>query len=214
MLTYLFYVKKQWLIKNKPLRHLFLGVKKGTLLPIMTTNISENNLYGQPALANLSSSVANKQVLGPKTAPTWRTALAAREAGPTAALRAVRTNIVQSIRAFRTADLMEAAEELGNHFIYANATEAITKSEVLDRIAKGFYFPRQQAKNFDNLLDSLTTLIDRSGPQPGFVIVLEGLPCTHKFDKEARETLLDVFRDAVEFWADRRVSCRVFYSFA
>ena len=66
----------------------------------------------------------------------------------------------------------------------------------------------------DNLLDSLTTLIDRSGPQPGFVIVLEGLPCTHKFDKEARETLLDVFRDAVEFWADRRVSCRIFYSFS
>jgi hypothetical protein len=144
----------------------------------MTTNISENNLYGQPALANLRASVANTQAVGPKTAPTWRTALAAREAGPTAALRAVRTNIVQSIRAFRTADLMEAAEELGN------------------------------------LLDSLTTLIDRSGPQPGFVIVLEGLPCTHKFDKEARETLLDVFRDAVEFWADRRVSCRVFYSFA
>jgi hypothetical protein len=93
----------------------------------MTTNISENNLYGQPALANLRASVANTQALGSKTAPTWRTALAAREAGPTAALRAVRTNIVQSIRAFRTADLMEAAEELGNHFIYANATEAITK---------------------------------------------------------------------------------------
>ncbi|MEY4557639.1 MAG: hypothetical protein RLY42_814, partial [Pseudomonadota bacterium] len=87
MLTYLFCYKKQWLIKNKPLRHLFLGVKKGTLLPIMTTNISENNLYGQPALANLSSSVANTQASGPKTAPTWRTALAAREAGPTAALR-------------------------------------------------------------------------------------------------------------------------------
>ncbi len=180
----------------------------------MTTNISENNLYGQPILGQLTSSGATTQASGPKTAPTWRTALAAREAGPTAALRAVRTNIVQSIRAFRTADLMEAAGELGQHFIYANATEAQTKSEVLERIAHGFHFPRQQAKNFDNLLDSLTTLVDRSGPQPGFVIVLEGLPCTHKFDKEARETLLDVFRDAVEFWADRRVSCRVFYSFA
>ena len=180
----------------------------------MTINISENNLYGQSVLGSLNSSVANTGVSGPKSTSTWRTALAAREAGPTAALRAVRTNIVQSIRAFRTADLQEAVSELGQHFIYASCAHAITKSEVLEAIGNGFYFPRQQAKNFDNLLDSLTTLIDRSGPQPGFVIVLEGLPCTHKFDKEARETLLDVFRDAVEFWADRRVSCRIFYSFA
>ncbi len=93
--------------------------------------------------------------------------------------------------------MQEAASELGQHFIYASCAHAITKSEVLEAIGNGFYFPRQQAKNFDNLLDSLTTLIDRSGPQPGFVIVLDGLPCTHKFDKEARETLLDVFRDAL-----------------
>jgi RNAse (barnase) inhibitor barstar len=182
----------------------------------MTITISENNLYNQSVLGNLSPSVANAPVVGikPASSSTWRAALAAREAGPTAALRAVRTNIVQSIRAFRTDDLMEAASELGQHFIYANCSNATTKSEVLEVIANAFHFPRQQAKNFDNLLDSLTTLVDRAGPQPGFVIVLEGLPCTHKFDKEVRETLLDVFRDAVEFWADRRVSCRVFYAFA
>ena len=180
----------------------------------MMTNISENNLYGQSVLGGSASSTVPTTATGPKPTSTWRAALAAREAGPTAALRAVRTNIVQSIRAFRTEDLMEAAGELGQHFIYANCAHAITKSEVLEAIANGLHFPRQQAKNFDNLLDSLTTLVDRSGPQPGFVIVLEGLPCTHKFDKEARETLLDVFRDAVEFWADRRVSCRIFYSFA
>jgi len=39
------------------------------------------------------------------------------------------------------------------------------------------------------------------------------LPNTQKFDKEARETLLDVFRDAAEFWADKKVPFRVFYSF-
>lgn len=180
----------------------------------MMTYISENNLYGQSVLGTSASSTVATTVSRKKPTPTWRAALAAREAGPTAALRAVRTNIVQSIRAFRTEDLMEAAGELGQHFIYASCSHAITKSEVLESIANGLYFPRPQAKNFDNLLNSLTTLVDRSGPQPGFVIVLEGLPCTHKFDKEARETLLDVFRDAVEFWADRRVSCRIFYSFA
>jgi hypothetical protein len=35
-----------------------------------------------------------------------------------------------------------------------------------------------------------------------------------KFDKEGRETLLDVFREASEFWAERKVAFRVFYSFA
>jgi hypothetical protein len=180
----------------------------------MTINISENNLYGQSVLGASSASLAANTAVSAKATSTWRDALAAREAGPTAALRAVRSNIVQSIRAFRTDDLLQAATELGQHFIYANCAHAQTKSEVLESIAHGFHFPRQQVKNFDYLLDSLTTLVDRAGPQPGFVIVLEGLPCTHKFDKEVRETFLDVFRDAVEFWADRRVPCRVFYSFA
>jgi len=48
-------------------------------------------------------------------------------------------------------------------------------------------------------------MIYKAGPQPGFVIVLEGLPCQPKFDKEAREVLLDVFRDAAEFWGERKV---------
>jgi hypothetical protein len=57
-------------------------------------------------------------------------------------------------------------------------------------------------------------MIAEAGTQPGFVIVLEGLPVVTKFDKEARETLLDVFRDAAEFWGERKVAFRVFYSFA
>ena len=109
---------------------------------------------------------------------------------------------------------MEAASELGQHFVYTNCAQAMTKGEVLESIANAYMFTKQQAKNFDPLLDALTTLVDKAGPQPGFVVVLEGLPCTQKFDKEARETLLDVFRDAVDFWSERRVPYRVFYSFA
>ncbi|NCZ78822.1 MAG: hypothetical protein EBY02_06990, partial [Burkholderiaceae bacterium] len=157
---------------------------------------------------------AANQDLGKKVTASWRAALAMRDAGPPAMLRSVRPNIVQSIRAFRTSDLAEAATELGQHFVYASCTNANTKGEVLEAIANAYMFTKQQAKNFDPLLDALTTLVDKAGPQPGFVVVLEGLPCTQKFDKEARETLLDVFRDAVEFWSERRVPYRVFYSFA
>lgn len=126
----------------------------------------------------------------------------------------VRPNIVQSIRAFRVPDLADEAARLGHHFLYAWCANAGSKAEVLERIATEFTFPKQYGKNYDALYDCLTDVIAKAGPQPGFVIVLEGVPIGIKFDKDARETMLDVFREAAEFWAERKVAFRVFYSFA
>ncbi|CAG9178647.1 barstar family protein [Cupriavidus pampae] len=128
--------------------------------------------------------------------------------------KTVRPNIVQSIRAYRVAELAHAAAALDQHFLYANCANCQSKAEILDTIATEFLFPKHFGKNFDALSDCLTDMIHKSGPQPGFVIVLEGLPIAQKFDKEAREVLLDVFRDAAEFWSERKVQFRVFYSFA
>jgi RNAse (barnase) inhibitor barstar len=125
----------------------------------------------------------------------------------------VRPNIVQSIRAFRVQDLADEANKLNQHFLYAYLGHAQSKQEVLETIATSFLFPKHFGKNYDALFDSLTDLVHKAGSQPGFVIVLEQLPIATKFDKEGREVLLDVFRDAAEFWAERRVSFRVFYSF-
>jgi RNAse (barnase) inhibitor barstar len=127
--------------------------------------------------------------------------------------KTVRSNIVQSIRAFRVPDLADEADRLGQHFLYANCAPAQTKGEVLETIATSFLLPKHFGKNYDALYDCLTDLVHKAGPQPGFVIVLEGLPATQKFDKDARETLLDVFREAAEFWSERKVNFRVFYSF-
>jgi len=126
----------------------------------------------------------------------------------------VRPNIVQSIRAFRVQDLADEANRLGQHFLYAFVGNAQSKQEVMETIATSFLFPKHFGKNYDALYDSLTDLVHKAGNQPGFVIVLEALPIAIKFDKEARETLLDVFREAAEFWAERKVAFRVFYSFA
>ena len=60
----------------------------------------------------------------------------------------------------------------------------------------------------------MTDLVHRAGSQPGFVVVLEQLPDNARFDREAREQLLDVFRDAADFWGERRIPFRCFYSFA
>ena len=128
-------------------------------------------------------------------------------------LRGVRPNIVQSIRAYRIQDLQTAAQAMGNHFLYANLAHAQTKQDILDLIAQQFYFPAHFGKNFDALYDCMTDPLHKSGPQPGFIIVLEQIPTTPKFDKEAREQLLDIFRDAAEYWADRKISFRCFYSF-
>lgn len=128
-------------------------------------------------------------------------------------LHTVRPNIVQSIRAFRVDELMAAAAAQGQHFLYANLSAAQTKQDVLEGIAEAFLFPRHFGKNFDALYDCLTDLVHKAGPQPGFVLVLEQLPATAKFDREMREQLLDVFRDAADFWAERRIQFRCFYSF-
>lgn len=128
-------------------------------------------------------------------------------------LRTVRPNIVQSIRAFRVQDLQDAAHQMGQHFLYANLANAQSKQDVLDMIAAQFTFPTHVGKNFDALYDCMTDPLHKSGPQPGFVVVLEQIAMTPKFDKEAREQLLDVFRDAADYWGERKIPFRCFYSF-
>jgi RNAse (barnase) inhibitor barstar len=137
----------------------------------------------------------------------------ARVEGEMSLLKTVPLNVVQSIRAFRVTDLKDEAARLGQHFLYAYCAEAMTKQQVLAILATAFHFPKHFGKNFDALGDCLTDLAYKAGPQPGFLVVLEQLPNTQKFDKEARETLLDVFRDAADFWAEKKISFRVFYSF-
>ena len=128
-------------------------------------------------------------------------------------LQTIRPNIVQAIRAYRVSDLMQAAAEAGQHFLYANLAAAQSKQELLERIAEAFTFPPHFGKNLDALYDCMTDLVHKAGAQPGFVVVLEQIPDGARFDREAREQLLDVFRDAADFWGERKIPFRCFYSF-
>ena len=128
-------------------------------------------------------------------------------------LQTVRPNIVQSIRAYRVDELLQAAADAGQHFLYANLTAAQSKQEVLETIAEAFLFPTHFGKNFDALYDCMTDLVAKAGSQPGFVAVVEQIPDNSRFDREAREQLLDVFREAADFWGERKVPFRCFYSF-
>ncbi|PHV48845.1 barnase inhibitor [Janthinobacterium sp. BJB301] len=128
-------------------------------------------------------------------------------------LLTVPPNLVQSIRAFRVTELQDEAIRLGQHFLYAHCNAGQTKQQVIGIIAEAFLFPKNLAKNFDALRLCLTDTMSKAGTQTGFLVVLEQLPNTQKFDKEAREILLDVFRDATDYWAEKKVPFRVFYSF-
>jgi RNAse (barnase) inhibitor barstar len=110
-------------------------------------------------------------------------------------------------------DLLQGAEAAGQHFLYVNLANAQSKQEVLESIAEAFLFPTHFGKNLDALFDCMTDLVNKAGQQPGFVVVLEQLPDNPRFDREAREQLLEVFRDAAEFWGERRIPFRCFYSF-
>ena len=129
-------------------------------------------------------------------------------------LKGIRTNIVQSIRAFRVDGLQDSAQKLGHHFLYANLSKAQSKQDILDLIAGQFTLPSHFGKNFDALYDSMTDPLHKSGPQPGFIVVLEQIPANAKFDKEAREQLLDIFRDTADYWGDRKIPFRCFDSFS
>ena len=128
-------------------------------------------------------------------------------------LQSVRPNIVQSIRAYRPEDLQQAANAAGHHFLYTNLGGAKDKQDVLDIIARDFLFPDHFGKNLDALYDCITDMVHKSGPQPGFVVVLELIPGGN-VDRETREQLLDAFRDAADFWGERKIPFRVFYSIA
>ena len=70
--------------------------------------------------------------------------------------KTVRSNIVQSICAFRVlqAFFLTLASKLGQHFLYAYCGQAQSKQEVLETIATSFLFPKHFGKNYDALARS------------------------------------------------------------
>lgn len=91
------------------------------------------------------------------------------------------------------------------------------KSDVMAAIAAAFHFPATFGGNFDALYDALTDIaFEKTGAgEPaarGYAIFLEALPVAGDFDREIREALLDVFRDAAEFHSASTHPFRVFYT--
>ena len=110
-------------------------------------------------------------------------------------------------------ELTKAFKAKKTAFFHLEGEKIEKKDQFFNHAAVAMKFPAHFGKNLDALYDCMTDLVHKAGQQPGFVVVLEQLPDNPRFDREAREQLLDVFRDAADFWGERRIPFRCFYSF-
>jgi RNAse (barnase) inhibitor barstar len=120
---------------------------------------------------------------------------------------------VLPLSAYDLDDLRRSAERSDQTWLYANCSQAKDKKAVLAAIASGFPLPKHFGQNLDALYDCLTDL--KAMPladSPGLVVVLESLPESPQFSPDERDSLLDVFRDASDFFSERKIAFRIFYS--
>ncbi len=109
--------------------------------------------------------------------------------------------------------LRAAAARAEQRVLQADCLAATDRDSVLGEIAQGFALPGHDSGGFEALYRRVTGLEPvHDADQPGFVVFLENLPETAAFDRDARDRLLDVFRDAADYFFDRETAFRVFYS--
>lgn len=130
----------------------------------------------------------------------------------------IKAQSVEAVRNFTADQLHEAASSLGDRFFHVQFAqrEAVVggrpslKTEVLQAIGRSLDLPGHYGANLDALYDALLDLADGGG----LVILLDRIPTGPGFDADARESLLETFRDAADALAERDITFRVFYSFA
>lgn len=122
---------------------------------------------------------------------------------------------VLPLGAYDLDELRKAATRADQRLLLADLAGAGSKDEVLDTIAREFALPKHFGRNLDALFDCVTDLKPLpEADQPGFVVILQNVPDCKGFAADDRDGLLDVFRDAADFYFDRDTAFRVFYSVA
>ncbi len=131
----------------------------------------------------------------------------------TKAFSNIPAHAVLPLGAYDLDELRKSARRADQRLLHVDLSAAGSKEEVLDAIAAAFDLPAHFGRNLDALYDCVTDLEPLPGAdQPGFLVVLEKLPDAGRLGVEDRSKLLDVFRDAAEFYFDRDTAFRVFYS--
>lgn len=132
----------------------------------------------------------------------------------------IKPQSVQAVKNFTAEHLRDAASSLGDRFAHVPfaTREPVVggrptlKTEVLQTIGRSLDFAGHYGANLDALYDALVDMGDASSE--GIVILLDRIPLGPGFDADARESLLETFRDAADTLAESDKRFRVFYSFA
>ena len=133
----------------------------------------------------------------------------------------IKPQSVQSVKNFTAEHLREAAESLGDRFVHVQFAarapvqggRTTLKTEVLQTIGRTLAFPGHYGANLDALYDALVEMGEAGLAGQGYVILLDRIPTGPGFDSDARESLLETFRDAADTLAESQKPFRVFYSF-
>jgi RNAse (barnase) inhibitor barstar len=122
---------------------------------------------------------------------------------------------VLPLGAYRLDELKKSAQRADQRLLQADLASSKDKKDVLANLARAFSLPRHFGHNLDALYDCVTDLKPiGDADHPGFVVILENIPESAAFDAKARDALLDVFREAADYFFDHRTAFRVFYSVA
>jgi RNAse (barnase) inhibitor barstar len=119
---------------------------------------------------------------------------------------------VLPLKAYDVEALLKDAVRADQTILRADFDDVSDQHGVMERIGVGFAFPDYFGRNLDALADCLSELEPEEADRPGFVVILRNLPEGTGFDRDQREAMLDVFRDASDLFDERGVAFRVFYS--
>lgn len=122
---------------------------------------------------------------------------------------------VLPLGAYSLDDLTRCAQRADQRLLQADLAESRSRSDVMSKLASSFSLPKHFGHNLDALYDCVTDLKPiADASHPGFVVILKNIPETSAFDAKARDALLDVFREAADYFFDHETAFRVFYSIA
>ena len=131
------------------------------------------------------------------------------------ALSNIPPHAVLPLGAYDGESMKRAAVRADQRLLAVDLAGAADREGVMSAIAEAFSLPEYFGRNLDALYDCVTDLEPLpDADQPGFLVILQNLPDTEAFGGEQRKALLDVFRDAADFFYDRDTAFRVFYSVA
>lgn len=127
----------------------------------------------------------------------------------------IAAHAVLPLGAYGLDELKKAARHADQRLLYANLAGCTDKKSVMTALGKSFALQPHFGHNLDALYDCITDLKPMdTDDHPGFVVILENLPDGKSFDAEQRTALLDVFREAADYFFDKKTAFRVFYSVA